>query len=241
MRKVVRAGFLPACLAVMALSKPLVAGQDATPSPAPQPAPAGAVRVGSGIKAPTMVKRVNPEYPAEARAAGVQGIVILEAVIGTDGKVTDARVLRGNEMLTEAALTAVKQWAYAPTILNGTAVPVVMTVTVNFAMNNSANLPASPDLTGTWQGDDGGVFQIRTTGNDLFWIATYSGPSAANVFHGVWSSGGTFSGRWAEVPPSAGRNEGRLAVRVLDENTLQQVTSTNGFPAKTLTRIDPPR
>ena len=105
------------------------------------PAP---VRVGGAIKAPAQTKRVNPPYPAEALAAGVQGVVIMEATIGTDGKVTDVRVLRPIPLLDQAAMDAVRQWEYAPTVVNGVAVPVVMTVTVNFTLTPAPPPPAAP-------------------------------------------------------------------------------------------------
>jgi protein TonB len=93
-----------------------------------------AVRVGGKIKPPTKTKNVTPGYPEAARSARVQGIVIIEAVIGADGKVADAKVLRSVPLLDDAAVAAVKQWEFTPTLLNGKAVPVVMTVTVNFKL-----------------------------------------------------------------------------------------------------------
>ena len=75
---------------------------------------------------------MKPAYPAEALAANVQGIVILEAIIAKDGTVKDARILRSIAMLDDAAIDAVRQWAFTPTQLNGVPVEVVMTVTVNF-------------------------------------------------------------------------------------------------------------
>jgi len=93
-----------------------------------------AVRVGGKIRPPTKTKNVTPEYPAAAKAARVQGVVIIEAVIGADGKVADAKVLRSVPDLDGAAVAAVKQWEFTPTLLNGKPVPVVMTVTVNFKL-----------------------------------------------------------------------------------------------------------
>jgi len=69
-----------------------------------------------------------------AQAARVQGIVILEAIIGPGGRVTEVKVLRSVPLLDEAAITAVKQWEYTLTLLNGVPVPVIMTVTVNFTL-----------------------------------------------------------------------------------------------------------
>ena len=73
-------------------------------------------------------------YPSIAQSARVQGVVIVEATIGPDGRVAEARVLRSIPLLDQAALDAVKQWVFTPTLLNGTAVPVIMTVTVNFTL-----------------------------------------------------------------------------------------------------------
>jgi len=98
------------------------------------PPPPEAVRVGGNIKNPTKLKHVDPAYPAIAKQARVQGIVILECMISPQGKVTDAKVLRGVPLLDQSAIEAVKQWVYTPTLLNGVPVPVIMTVTVTFKL-----------------------------------------------------------------------------------------------------------
>jgi protein TonB len=92
------------------------------------------VRVGGDIKEPKKIKDVKPEYPADAQAAGIQGVVILETIIGPSGAVSDARVLRSIPALDQAAVDAVRQWEFTPTLLNGVPVPVIMTVTVNFTL-----------------------------------------------------------------------------------------------------------
>lgn len=91
-----------------------------------------AVRVGGRIKAPTKIKDVKPIYPAMAQSARVAGVVTIEATIGPEGKVIDAKVVRSIPMLDQAALDAVRQWEYTPTLLNGEPVPVLVTVTINF-------------------------------------------------------------------------------------------------------------
>ena len=93
---------------------------------------ASAVKVGGQIKPPTKVKDVRPVYPEIARSARVAGQVAIEATIGTDGKVVDARVIRSVPLLDQAALDAVRQWEYTPSLLNGVPVPVMVTVTINF-------------------------------------------------------------------------------------------------------------
>jgi periplasmic protein TonB len=98
------------------------------------PPPPQAVRVGGQIKEPKKLKNVTPEYPDIAKQARVQGVVILECTISPQGKVTNVTVLRGIPLLDAAAIDAVKQWVYTPTLLNGVPVPVIMTVTVNFKL-----------------------------------------------------------------------------------------------------------
>ena len=90
------------------------------------------VRVGGVIAMPSKVHDVRPILPDVARQAGIRGTVILEVTIGVDGSVADARILRSIPLLDAAALDAVRQWRYEPTLLNGTAVPVRFTVTVEF-------------------------------------------------------------------------------------------------------------
>ena len=99
----------------------------------PPPAPAvRPIRPGGQIQPPQRISSVPPVYPPLAKAAQVQGTVILEATIADDGRVTDVRVLRSIQLLDAAAIEAVRQWRFTPTLLNGTPVPVVMTVTVTF-------------------------------------------------------------------------------------------------------------
>jgi protein TonB len=100
----------------------------------PDPVPTEPKRIGGAIKAPTKMKHVPPVYPAVAQAARVEGTVIIQATISPAGKVADALVLRSNPLLDAAALDAVRQWEFTPTLLNGSAVAVIMTVTVDFRL-----------------------------------------------------------------------------------------------------------
>ncbi|HYN07115.1 MAG TPA: energy transducer TonB [Vicinamibacterales bacterium] len=93
------------------------------------------VRVGGDIKEPKKIKHVAPIYPDIAQASKVQGVVILELVVDQTGAVADARVLRSVALLDQAALDAVMQWQFTPTLLNGNPVSVLMTVTVNFSLS----------------------------------------------------------------------------------------------------------
>jgi TonB family protein len=92
------------------------------------------LRVGGQVSVPLKIRHVNPVYPPDARAAGVQGVVIIEAVIDTSGQVAATRVLRSIPGLDEAATLAVEQWRYSPTPINGVPSAMLMTVTVNFKL-----------------------------------------------------------------------------------------------------------
>jgi protein TonB len=102
--------------------------------PPPSPQAKDPVHVGGQISPPKKLTHVTPIYPPIALAARKEGLVILEALIGEDGSVRDVRVLRPAPLFEEAAIAAVRQWRFSPTLLNGGAVPVVMTVTVGFTL-----------------------------------------------------------------------------------------------------------
>lgn len=116
--------------------------------PAPSPDPGGPdaseeasphTPAGHKIVEPKNVKRVAPEWPKAALRAGLDGRVILECTIGTDGHVEDVKVLRGYHSLGEATAAAVRKWRYTTTTLDGKAVPVIMTVTANFKLEKPPN------------------------------------------------------------------------------------------------------
>lgn len=101
---------------------------------APPARPREPVRAGGVVKAPVKLHDVIPVYPPMALAAHVEGVVIIEAVISPTGNVAQARVIRSKPLLDEAALAAVKQWRYTPTLLGGVPTPVILTVTVTFSL-----------------------------------------------------------------------------------------------------------
>ena len=100
-------------------------GGDEPPSPR---------RLTSDLRPPTKLKHVDPVYPELARRAGVEGTVVIECVIGPQGRVVDARAVEGHLLLKPAALQAVQQWIYTPTLLNGQALSVILSVTVQFRL-----------------------------------------------------------------------------------------------------------
>ncbi len=104
------------------------------PSPRPEPSkPVRPVRV-SDVRSPVRVHYEPPVYPQLAIMTHVEGTVTIEAIISATGTVEDARVLSSVRLLDAAALAAVRQWVYRPTLLNGVPVPVIMTVKVEFRL-----------------------------------------------------------------------------------------------------------
>ena len=90
--------------------------------------------IGLGSNGPKLVRQVPPAYPAAARQAGISGVVRLRVAINKDGRVRDITVVSGpSPELSAAAMEAVRQWVYQPTLLNGEAVEVTSMVDVNFA------------------------------------------------------------------------------------------------------------
>jgi len=92
------------------------------------------MKVGGHIREPRKIRNVSPVYPLAAKEARIQGTVVLEAVISTEGCVRELRLLESVPALDLAAFVAVAQWRYTPTLLNGEPVPVIMTVTVRFKL-----------------------------------------------------------------------------------------------------------
>ena len=92
------------------------------------------VKVGSYLVQMVKIKDVPSVYPSSARSARVPGVVVIEATIDPDGRVENATVLRSVPLLDQAALDAVRQWEFKPQLLNGTAIPVVVTLSVPFAL-----------------------------------------------------------------------------------------------------------
>lgn len=96
--------------------------------------PVQQIRVGGSVQQANLIRKTTPIYPPLAKAARVQGAVILEATLSKQGTVMNLRVLSGHPLLVQAAMDAVKQWRYRPTLLNGAPVEVITTITVNFAL-----------------------------------------------------------------------------------------------------------
>jgi protein TonB len=112
--------------------------------PPEPPPPPRVVRVGGQIKAPQLVKRVDPVYPELGRQARLSAFIILEATVESTGRVRDVTLLRGASMFDEPAMDAVRQWIYKPLLLNGVPTPFVVTVTVKFTFRDGPAPTAGP-------------------------------------------------------------------------------------------------
>jgi protein TonB len=93
------------------------------------------IRIGGAVQAANLISKVDPVYPPEAKQAGTQGTVRLAVDISPEGKVLNVNAQSGPDVLVQAAVEAVRQWTYKPTLLNGEPVEVLTTVDVNFTLS----------------------------------------------------------------------------------------------------------
>jgi protein TonB len=114
----------------------------APPPPPPPPPPAAKkvetvqrIKVGGNVQSAAIIKKIAPVYPQLAKSARVSGVVHLAAIIAKDGTIQELHSLGGPALLIQAAMDAVKQWVYHPTMLNGEPVQVETTIDVNFTLN----------------------------------------------------------------------------------------------------------
>ncbi len=125
-------GILSANANASALTFPEAPAPPPPPPPPPKIVVSGPVRVGGDVREPHPLKMVPPVYPPLASKARVSGVVVLEATLTAQGTVEEIRVVSGHPLLIDAAIAAVRQWQYEPTLLNGTPVSVILTAKVRF-------------------------------------------------------------------------------------------------------------
>jgi protein TonB len=120
-----------------------IIGSVASAAPPPPPPPTAAatprisrIRVGGSVIAAQKLRGMNPTYPALAKNARIQGHVVFTAIIGKDGTIQNLQLISGHPLLVQAAQSAVSQWVYRPTLLNGDPVEVITTIDVNFTLSN---------------------------------------------------------------------------------------------------------
>jgi protein TonB len=93
------------------------------------------IKVGGNVQSAMIIRKISPAYPQLAKSARVSGVVHLAAIIAKDGTIQELHSLGGPALLIQAAMDAVKQWVYHPTMLNGEPVQVETTIDVNFTLN----------------------------------------------------------------------------------------------------------
>jgi protein TonB len=116
-------------------SVPTAAPPPPPPPAAPKPVTPSRIRVGGNVQQAKLIRQPKPIYPPLAKQARISGVVKLNAIIGKDGTIQNLTVASGHPLLIPAALEAVKQWVYQPTLLNGEAVEVVTQIDVNFTLS----------------------------------------------------------------------------------------------------------
>jgi protein TonB len=99
-----------------------------------KPAPTGPIRVSEGVEGARLIYSPHPVYPPIAKTVRSQGVVKLEAIIAADGSIRNLKAVSGPPLLIEAALSAVRQWRYNPTLLNGVAVEVLTEIDITFTL-----------------------------------------------------------------------------------------------------------
>jgi periplasmic protein TonB len=115
----------------------VIAAPALPPPPKPQvhpSAPSAPIRVGGSVQMAKLIRKVIPEYPMLARASRISGVVHLVGTIAKDGTIRNLQLVDGNPLLTHAAMEAVAQWVYEPTLLNGEPVEVIAPIEVNFTL-----------------------------------------------------------------------------------------------------------
>jgi TonB family protein len=141
--------FLALCMLCVSASMYTQEQKDEPPQPAPAAPPQlppdqpslpkiqspQRIRVEEGVTRGSIIKKVLPKYPKEARKNRVQGTVVLQALISKTGDIADLRVINGDDLLVPAAIKAVEQWKYRPYLLKGQPVEVQTRITLNFTLH----------------------------------------------------------------------------------------------------------
>src|SRR6185437_14531000 len=107
---------------------------NAPPPPPPPPPPPAPIKVGGSVQEAMCIACPKPSYPPIAKAAHIQGDVVLHAIIAADGTIKSLDVVSGNQLLVGEARRVVSQWRYHPMVLDGTAQEVDTTITVKFSL-----------------------------------------------------------------------------------------------------------
>ncbi len=118
----------------MLFERPINIKPPATRTEPPKPPP-GPIRVSQGVQMAKLVKQVIPVYPQLAKITRTSGVVRLVGIIGKDGTIRNLQLISGHPLLAKAAIEAVRQWVYQPTLLSGEPVEVICPIDVNFTLS----------------------------------------------------------------------------------------------------------
>ena len=180
----------------------------------------GPIRVSSGVMSSLLIKSVEPVFPREAIDARVNGAVVCHVVIGKDGKVRDATVISGPEMLRKNYLEAIRQWEYRPYLLNGEPVEVITVITLTIQMG-------APSATGV-------ALPSSISSAQPAIAATFPLAGRIKVSSGVMF-GRRISGADISPPPGAAEESGSVVLHVLISETgdVKEITRLAGPPLRT--------
>ena len=146
----------------------------------PQPSPISRLHMSEGASAKFLLKKVEPEYPQEAKVAGVEGDVVFRIVIGSDGRIEEIHLRRGIPVLIEAAAKALSKWQYGPCMFDGNAVEIETLATIRFRGPSNSRLGrhfrgtrtfALPLAKRVWE--DGGKYMVILKRTDGEWKMAY--------------------------------------------------------------------
>ena len=192
------------------------------------------VRVSEGVAQGLLLNRVDPVYPPLPKQAGIQGTVILRAVIGTSGDIQSVQLFSGHPLLAPAAIDAVKQWKYKPYLLNGEPIEVETRVKVNFTLAGDGVAGDNP--AGSPPGEQGGNAPSNPGSAEHFAV-----PQRIRVSPGV-SSGLLITKVPPEYPPDAKeqRIQGVVVLSVIidTEGSVANVQLIVGHPLLAPAAID---
>jgi TonB family protein len=132
--KIAELGSEPEDMSAMKVLLPAVARTSILPAP-PPPASASAAPSGEAVRDPKLISSIRPAYPSVARQAGIEGDVVISAEIDATGKVREAKALSGPATLRQAAIDTIRQWKYAPALIDGKPAPAQVTVHVEFRLH----------------------------------------------------------------------------------------------------------
>ena len=176
-------------------------------APVAPPRPRQPLRAGGVVQDSKLIHRVEPVYPELARRTRAEAVIVMEVQIDEQGDVTDVSIARGHPLFDQAAIDAVKQWRYSPTLLNGEPVPVVTTVTIPFRIQDTVF------ETRILIGDDGSLKELG--GNPVTSAMLQRGPVALQV-----SSGSKVPFAAVERALAFLRDEGVRDIRLLSTTYL---------------------